>query len=91
MNCNVTTGDRSVLAQTTCAFIVHGSAVLLTLISFVFLYIVQGIDQSLREILISFQLANLVGLVVCAHDTYMMLCGAQQVILDGDKKFPRPR
>ena len=69
------TGDSSILAQFILLVVVDGCGLLLTFISIPLLLLINGIDSSLRQILVSFQLANLVGIAVISHDTLVTICG----------------
>ena len=56
------TRDSSILSQFIVFIVVDGCGLLLTFISIPLLLLINGIDSSLRQILVSFQLANLVGM-----------------------------
>ena len=73
--------NTSVLIQVVVVAIVDGFGLLLTLVSIPFLVCINGIDYSLRQILISFQLANLVGGGVVTHDLLVTTCAGDDLEL----------
>ena len=80
MDCNLT-ANTSTLIQLVVVTLINGSALLLTLVSLPLILFVRGIDSSLREIFISFQIANLVGGALITHDALCSLCDSESVKL----------
>ena len=68
------TEDKSMVIQLTVMVLVEGCGILLTLSSLCLLSCINSIDHSLRDILLSLQVANLVGGGVVIHDTLITLC-----------------
>ena len=73
MVCDLT-NDTSLLIQVTVVTVVDGFGILLNLVSLLLLLCINRIDSSLREILVSFQVANLLGGALVTHDTIATLC-----------------
>ena len=68
-------GNTSVLVKVIIAINANGGGIILTVLSFVFLFLIkERLDSSLREILMSFQVANLLGCTFVTYDTITIAC-----------------
>lgn len=69
LNC-VATGQRSFIIM----LILNCWGVILSIVSIICIVANSGIDQSLRGILLSFSVANVIGTGMLAHDSITLLC-----------------
>ena len=80
VSCDLT-ATVSVMIQVVVMVVVNGVALLFTLSSIPLFICSNTIDYSLRQILASFQLANLVGIGVTTYETLISICGDESLEL----------